>query len=52
MAGGGGRFKREGAYVYLRLIHADIWQKQTQYYQAIIPQLKINQFSKLTDILI
>ena len=27
----GGRFKREGTYVYLWLIHVDIWQKPTQY---------------------
>ena len=26
-----GRFKREGTYVYLWLIHADVWQKLTQY---------------------
>ena len=33
-------FKREGMYVYLWLIHADEWQKPTQYYKAIILQLK------------
>ena len=38
----GGRFKREGTYVCLWLIHADVWQKLTQYYKAIILQLKIN----------
>ena len=38
----GGRFRVEGANVYLWLIHVDIWQKQTQYYKAIILQLKIN----------
>ena len=38
----GGRFKREGTYVYLWLIHVDIWQKPTQYYKAIILLLKIN----------
>ena len=31
---------REGTYVYLWLIHADAWQKPTQYYKAIILQLK------------
>ena len=36
---GGGR---EGTYVYLWLIHADVWQKPTQYCKAIILQLKIN----------
>ena len=37
----GGIFKREGTYVYLRMIHVDLWQKATQYYKAIILQLKI-----------
>ena len=32
----GGRFKREGTCVYLWLIHADVWQKPTQYCKAII----------------
>ena len=41
----GGRFKREGTYVYLRLIHVDVLQKSTQYYKAIILQLKINKFT-------
>ena len=40
----GGRFKREGTYVYLWLIHADVWQKPTQDYKAIILQLKVNKF--------
>ena len=40
----GGRFKREGTYVYLWLIHADVWQKPTQYCKAIILQLQINNF--------
>ena len=39
---GRGRFKREGTYVYLRLIHAVIWQKPTQHCKAIILQLKKN----------
>ena len=26
----GGKFKREGTYVYLRLIHVYVWQKPTQ----------------------
>ena len=38
----GGRFKREGIYVYLWPIHVDVWQKPTQYCKAIILQLKIN----------
>ena len=36
----GKRFKRKGTYVCLWLIHADVWQKPTQYCKAIIPQLK------------
>ena len=36
----GGRFKREGTYVYLWLIHANVWQKPTQFCKAIILQLK------------
>ena len=35
-----GRFKREGTYVYLWLIHADIQQKPTQCCKTIILQLK------------
>ena len=38
----GGRFRREGTFVYLWLIRADLWQKPTQYCKAIILQLKIN----------
>ena len=37
----GGRFKMEGTYVYLWLIHVDVWQKPTQYCKAIILQLII-----------
>ena len=37
----GRKFKREGTYVYLWLIHVDIWQKPTQYYKVIILQLRI-----------
>ena len=40
-----GSLKREGTYVYLGLIHVDVWQKQTQYCRAIILQLKINKFN-------
>ena len=36
-----GRFKREGTYVCLWLIHVDVLQKLTQYCKAIILQLKI-----------
>ena len=38
-----GRIRREGIYVYLRLIHVDVWQKPIQYCKAIILQLKTKQ---------
>ena len=34
----------EETYVYLWLIHVDVWQKPTQYCKAIILQFKINSF--------
>ena len=40
--GVGGRFKREGTYIYLWLIYVVAWQKPTQHCKAIILQLKIN----------
>ena len=33
-----------------RLTHVDIWQKPTQYYKAMILQLKINKSPKTTTI--
>ena len=36
-----GRFKREGSYVCLWLIHVDVQQKPTQHCKAIILQSKI-----------
>ena len=45
--GVGGRFKREGTYVYLWLIHADVWQKPTLHCKAISFQLKINKLKKI-----
>ena len=39
-----GLFKRMGTYIYLRLVHVDIWQKQTKYCKAISLQLKIIKF--------
>ena len=39
-----GRRLREGPYIYLWMIHVDVGQKPTQYYKAIILQLKINKF--------
>jgi len=38
--GCGRRFKREGTYIYLWLIHVDVWTKSTQYCKAIILQFK------------
>ena len=38
----GEEYKREGTYVYLWLLHADIWQKPLPYCKVIILQLKIN----------
>ena len=37
-----GIFQQVGSYVYLWLIHVDVWQKPTQHCKAIILQLKIN----------
>ena len=37
----GGRLKREGIYVHLRLIHVDAWQKPTQHGKTITFPLKI-----------
>jgi len=34
-------FKRERTYVYLWLIHVDVWQNSNQYCKKIILQLKI-----------
>ena len=42
----GVRFKKEETYVYLWVIHVDVWQKPTQYCKAIILQLKINTLKK------
>ena len=36
----GGRFKTEGTYVYLWLVHVNVWQKPTQFFKAIILQFK------------
>ena len=38
------RFMRKRAYVYLWLIHVDVWQKPIQYCKATILQLKRNIF--------
>ena len=46
--GGGAGGGREGTHVYLWLIHADIWQKPTQYCKAMILQLKTSKLKKET----
>jgi len=43
----GRRFKREGTYVYLQLIHVDIWLKPSQYCNIIILQFKTTKFLKM-----
>ena len=43
----GGRFKREGTYVYLWLIHTDAWQKPMQYCKSNYISIKINKFFKI-----
>ena len=39
--GGGREVKEEGNIGMLMLIHVDVWQKSSQYFKAIILQLKI-----------
>ena len=46
----GGGFRREGTYIYLWLIHVDVWQRPTQYCKAIILQLKKKQTEGLKKI--
>ena len=44
---GGEREGEEGgAHVYLRLTHADVWQRPTQCCEAIFLQFKINVWGK------
>ena len=43
--GGGGRFRREGTFLYLWLIHVDVWQKPTQYCKVIILRFKKKEYS-------
>ena len=44
---GGGREVQDGeTYVYLWLIHVNVWQKTIQYCKLIILQLKINKLTK------
>ena len=42
----GGRFKRDRTYVYLWLIHVDVWQKTTQYCNYPPIKNKINFLNK------
>ena len=42
----GGRFEREGTYIYLWPVHVDVWQKPTQFCKAIILQFKKNEKKK------
>ena len=35
----GRKFERAGTYVYLWLIHVDVWQKPTKSFKAVICQL-------------
>ena len=41
-----GQFKKEDTYVYLWLIHVEVWQKATKFCKAIILQLKNKLISK------
>ena len=46
----GRKFKREWTYVYLWLIHVDVWQKKkTQYYKAVILQLELKNKQKMVE---
>ena len=48
----GRRFKREGTYVYLRLIHVDVRQEPTQYCKVInYPSIKFFLKSSLPKML-
>ena len=46
--GGERGVQEERPYVDLWLIHADTWQKPTQYYKTIILQLKVNKLTTVT----
>ena len=43
----GGSFKRKGIYVYLWLIHVEVWQKTTKFYKAI--QFSLFSHSVMSD---
>ena len=42
-----GGFRMDRTWIYLWLIHVDVWQKPTQYPKAIILQLKVNKLKKI-----
>jgi len=42
----GRRAKREKTYIFLWLIHVDVWQKPTQYCKANILQIKLHKLRK------
>ena len=46
----GGRFRRQETYVYLWLVHVDVWQRPAQHCKAIILQLKINKCFKKPNV--
>ena len=46
-----GRFKREEIYVYLWVIHIEVWQKTAKFCKAIILQQKINKLKKKKSLL-
>ena len=43
----GGKFKREEIYVYLWLIHPDVWQKPTQYSKVIVSKKKKKRYTAI-----
>jgi len=43
----GRTFKKKRTYIYLWVIHVDVWQKLNQYCKTIILQLKINFFKRM-----
>ena len=40
--GAGGRFKREGTYVYLCLMHVDVWQEPEMLWASLVAQAEKN----------
>ena len=46
----GERFKREGTYVCLWLVHVGVWQKTTKFPKTIILKLKNKLILKTSDL--